>query len=194
MAEDIPTNQIIDCIALGMDAVRDGTDLTYENMGMLRIGLSGGQSEDRLKSLAEFFDETKIPYEIRSDIKRDMWNKLMMNVGINQTCMVYQANYGEAMDESPAKDDLKSAMYEVIQIANLEGINLSEEDYEWNMKVFRTLNPEGLPSMRQDAIAKRKTEVDLFAGTIIDLAKKHGVRVPVNEKYYDIIKKMEADF
>lgn len=47
--------------------------------------------------------------------------------------------------------------------------------------------------MRQDAMAKRKTEVELFAGTIISLAKKHGLSVPVNERFYRTIKEMEAE-
>ena len=197
LAEEIPEKSIIDCIALGMDAVREGTCLTYENIGMLRVGIlksSGELKQKRLDSLVEFFEETGVPYEVREDIKKDMWNKLMMNVGINQTCMVYEATYGEALHESPAKDDLKDAMFEVIKVANLEGIPLTEEDYEWNIKVFNTLNPDGCPSMRQDAMAKRKTEVELFAGTIINLAKKHGISVPVNERFYSRIKEMEADY
>ena len=200
LKEIIPGKQIIDCIALGMDAVRDGTNLTYKNMGRLRIGVpKGDEGNDekykaRLIALSDFFDEVDLPYEVREDITHDMWNKLMMNVGINQTCMVYEATYGEALHKSPAKDDLKSAMYEVIKIANLEGINLTEEDYNWNISVFETLNPDGMPSMRQDALAKRPSEVELFAGTMIRYAQKHGVSVPINEKYYKIIKEMESKY
>ena len=205
LAEEIPRKQIIDCIALGMDAVREGTHLTYKNVGMLRVGLNERESQQdrhdgmdsqqhRLDALKAFFEETEIPYEIRDDIRRDMWNKLMMNVGINQTCMVYEANYGEALHTSPAKEDLYSAMHEVIEVANLEGVNLTEDDFRWNIDVFETLNPEGLPSMRQDAIAKRPSEVELFAGTIIKYANKHGVAVPTNEKYYALIKEMESKY
>ena len=192
LGEEIPREQIVDAIALGMDAVRDGTDLTYENAGRIRIGATMEEHKERVDALAEFFDRVGLPYEVRDDIKKDMWNKLMMNVGINQACMVHETNYGGALHTSPAKEDLKDAMYEVIKIANLEGVQLTEDDYRWNIDVFETLNPEGTPSMRQDAMAKRKTEVDLFAGTIIKLAEKHGVSVPVNEKFYRIIKEMEA--
>ena len=40
------------------------------------------------------------------------------------------------------------------------------------------LNPEGMPSMRQDGMAKRYSEVELFSGTVIPLAQKHGIDVP----------------
>ena len=205
LSEFVPRDQIIDCIALGMDAVREGTNLTYENMGRLRIGLrekAGDEFgvedskglETRLDLLSAFFKEVDLPYEIRDDITHDMWNKLMMNVGINQACMVHEVDYGGALNTSPAKEDLYDAMHEVIKIANLEGVELTEEDYEWNMSVFKTLNPEGTPSMRQDALAERPSEVELFAGTMLKYASKHGVSVPVNEKFYRIIKEIESNY
>ena len=48
--------------------------------------------------------------------------------------------------------------------------------------------------MSQDALAQRKSEVELFAGTIIRLAAKHNVPVPVNQRYYDIILGMESKY
>ena len=41
--------------------------------------------------------------------------------------------------------------------------------------------------MRQDALAGRPTEVDLFAGTVIAMGQKYGIPTPVNEKYRDML-------
>ena len=75
-----------------------------------------------------------------------------------------------------------------------EGILLTEEDLENDLKILRGLNPDGLPSMQQDALAGRKTEVNLFAGTLIQVARKHGIPVPVNERYMETILEIEKDF
>ncbi|MBR2038758.1 MAG: ketopantoate reductase family protein, partial [Lachnospiraceae bacterium] len=56
------------------------------------------------------------------------------------------------------------------------------------------LKPDGYPSMRQDAIAHRATEVELFAGTIMKIAAKHGIEVPANTAYYQKIKEIEAKY
>ena len=45
--------------------------------------------------------------------------------------------------------------------------------------------------MRQDGLAGRPTEVELFAGTVIRKAKRLGIEVPVNEELYRRIKGME---
>ena len=38
-----------------------------------------------------------------------------------------------------------------------------------------TFNPDGMPSMRQDVLAKRPTEVEEFAGVVRQRAKKYGM-------------------
>ena len=48
--------------------------------------------------------------------------------------------------------------------------------------------------MCQDVLAGRKTEVDLFSGTILSLAKEAGIQVPVNEYLYEKIRELEDGF
>ena len=195
LAEAYPRQQIVDCVAIGMDAVREGTSLTYMHMGRWQIGTSQPGQEERLAMLEDFLTCAGIPYEVCADIQKAMWNKFMINVGINQTCMVYGTNYGGAIIEgSVALADLESAMHEVMRLAAAEGIELTQEDYDKDMVLLRNFNPEGYPSMQQDAMAKRPSEVELFAGTVIRMAAKHGLEVPVNERYYRKIKEIEGNF
>ena len=150
---------------------------------------------ERENEVKELFDTVRMPYTMDEDILYRMWGKFMLNVGINQTCMMYETTYSGALTEgSEANDTLISAMQEVIKIGNAEGVKLSQADIDYYVALLRTLDPDGVPSMRQDGIAKRKTEVDMFAGTVIDIAKKHGIDVPVNERIYKTVKKMEDDF
>lgn len=78
-------------------------------------------------------------------------------------------------------------MEEVILIAQKEGISLSQADIDYWLKVIDGLNPAGKPSMRQDVEAGRKTEVDLFSGTILKLGAIHGIETPINRILYDKI-------
>ncbi|HIX14990.1 MAG TPA: hypothetical protein H9740_04570 [Candidatus Hungatella pullicola] len=48
--------------------------------------------------------------------------------------------------------------------------------------------------MRQDALAKRPSEVEMFAGTVRDMAASHGLNVPVNDWLYAKIKEMENSY
>ncbi len=194
LAEKFNEDQIIPCVALGMDAMRDGYALNYCNKGRLCIGICKESQAPALESLIQYFEKIQMPYSKEEDIMHTMWGKFLLNVGINQTCMVYDITYSGALTDECASTDMFAAMREVIAIAGPEGVVLAEEDFNYYLGVLKTLNPDGYPSMRQDALAKRKSEVDMFAGTVIEIAKKHGISVPVNEKYYRIVQEMESKY
>ena len=48
--------------------------------------------------------------------------------------------------------------------------------------------------MLQDVEAGRKTEVEMFAGKVIELGKRHGVPTPINQSLFDLIKDIEASY
>jgi 2-dehydropantoate 2-reductase len=48
--------------------------------------------------------------------------------------------------------------------------------------------------MRQDLEDRRYSEVELFAGTILELSKKHGIPAPVNKMLYERIKLIESQY
>jgi 2-dehydropantoate 2-reductase len=48
--------------------------------------------------------------------------------------------------------------------------------------------------MLQDVEAKRMTEVDIFAGKVIALGKKHNVSTPYNQVFFDIIKGIQSSY
>ena len=194
LAEKFNEDQIIPCVALGMDAMREGYTLNYCNKGRLCIGATKKEQEAPLADLIEYFDSIQMPYSKEADIMHAMWGKFLLNVGINQTCMVYDTTYSGALIDDTAREDMFAAMREVITIAGPEGVSLTEEDFNYYLGVLKTLNPDGFPSMRQDALAKRKSEVDMFAGTVIEIGKKHGISAPVNEKYYKIVQEMESKY
>jgi 2-dehydropantoate 2-reductase len=170
-----------------MDAMRDGTDLHYTKMGKIQIGSRNGGQDQEVEAVAEVLRKTGIPYEVREDIRNAMWHKYLLNVGVNQSCTAYETDYGHVTSPGPIRDEMKEAMREVIRVAAAEGVTLSEKDIDEAIELEKTLKPEGYPSMRQDAVAGRPTEVDLFAGTVIALGRKHEIPTPVNEKYRKMI-------
>lgn len=118
----------------------------------------------------------------------------MLNTGINQVVMVYEGTYATVQHAGKARDMMVNTMREVMQVANAEGIDLNEDDVQGWLAIADGLNPEGMPSMRQDGMAKRYSEVELFSGTVIPLAQKHGIDVPNCTELYRRIKAMEAAY
>ena len=186
--------QVVWCVAERMSAKKEGNRVEVEPLGRLAIGMPEGQDPTHLDRLCAFFEEAAFPYHRNPDIRTHMWSKLLCNTGANQTAMVYQCGYGGLQTPGPIRDTMLGAMREVVLVANAEGIALSEEDVASWTAIIDSFPADGEPSMRQDGKAHRKTEVELFAGTIRRLAAQHGLSVPVNDRLYEQVQAMEREF
>lgn len=188
-------DKVLYCVAQGMDAVKIGNKLTYDHKGILVFGdKEPGIISEKTKALSEFFNAVELPHQVDTDMTHRLWGKFMLNVGVNQTVAVYKSNYGVVLREGEARDTMIAAMREVIKISGKEGIPLSEKDLQYWLDVLETLSHEGKPSMAQDVDAKRPSEVELFSGTVLKLAQKHGIETPVNKMLYEKIKEIESEY
>lgn len=187
---------VLYCVAQGMDAVKLGNELTYSHMGQICIGISEDEAykEPMLDAVISLFDETGLPYTREPDILRRLWCKWMLNVGVNQTVMVAEGTYGTVQKPGRERDTMIAAMAEVVALAQKAGIRMTREDLQSYMDLTDSLNPDGMPSMRQDGLAHRPTEVELFSGAVIRKAEEYGVDVPVNRELYRRIKEMEKGY
>ncbi|PAV28843.1 2-dehydropantoate 2-reductase [Virgibacillus profundi] len=187
-------DKIIYCVAQGMDAVKEDNQQTYDNFGILCFGEKEGIDTPKVKRIADFFKKVEMPFELDVNMIKRQWGKFMLNVGVNQTVAVFESDYGEIQKEGKAREMMISAMQEVLDLSKYEGINLTEADLQYWLDIVDKLGLCGKPSMRQDMEAKRMSELELFAGTVVELGKKHGARTSVNRELYRRISEMEQAF
>lgn len=192
LAEAYGAEKVLYCVAQGMDATKVGNRLTFQNSGLLSFGEKDGHKSERVRAIMRFFDKAGIAHETPDNMMHKQWNKLMMNTGVNQASMIYGADYGAlSRTGSEANLAMLAAMREAMRVGNAEGVPLDETDIAYWLKILAGLAPAGYPSMKQDSDAGRKTEVELFAGTICRLGKKHNIPTPVNDAFYAKIAEME---
>lgn len=182
-------------IAQGMDAVFLDGRVTFTHTGEIRFGAARGTLPGVCDAIAAFYRRAGIAYVVESDIWHRMWVKLMLNCGINQTCMVYGGTYGSASAlGSEQNRSFVAAMREVLAVGRAEGIDLTESDLSSMAELIASLDPQGMPSMAQDRINRKPTEVDEFSGTICRLADVHSILVPQNRWLRERIREIEADW
>ena len=185
---------VVYCVAQGMDAVKLGGALTYTVMGQLCIGVPSAEKLPALDAVCALFDRIGMPYSREADILHRLWGKFMLNVGVNQVVMVFEGTYGTIQAPGRPREMMIAAMREVLELSKYEGVKLTEDDLNFYVELMNTMSPQGMPSMRQDGLAHRRSEVELFSGTVCRLAKKHGLSVPVNEWLYARGREMEAAY
>ncbi|CAM4246691.1 ketopantoate reductase [Pedobacter westerhofensis] len=192
IAAEIGSEHLLHAYAVGMDAMREGTTLSYSKIGRIVFGdKENGNTSAKVLALKDLFERSGIPFLAPDNIERALWTKFMMNVGINQASTILKASYGEFQHHTPARELMIMAAREVLNLSQFYGVNLKEEDITDFIKIIETLSADGKTSMLQDIEAERKTEVEIFAGAVIAMGKLHQIPTPVNETFYQIIKFME---
>lgn len=194
LIEQFGKNRVVYCVAQQMDALKNGNELIYRDHGQLVIGAMTDDKDEleRVQQVDALFNQVNFPHSVSPDMPRQLWGKLMLNTGVNQTVALYQGTFATVQQDGEAREMFKSAMREVMAVANAEGVPLTDSDFDTWVTIMDNLDPSGMPSMRQDLKAGRPCELDLFAGTIRQLGDKHGIDTPVNDKLYQGISELMA--
>ena len=191
-AEKVPLAMI-----LGIDAVREGNSTRFSGAGTIHFGdplNPRGAWSERVNRIAEFFGRAGISWNVPENMTRGLWYKLMINVGINQASAVLRASYGAFQRPGDARELMDSAMLETVALSRALGTGLVAGDVaDWQGTLAR-LSADGKTSMLQDVEARRRTEVEAFAGTVVALAGRAGVEVPVNRTLYRLIRAIERGY
>ncbi len=177
---------------VGIDAVREGNRVVYSKPGKVVFGEADNKVlTERVQRIRNLWERAGIPYETPVDMIYSLWWKFMVNVGVNQISAILRAPYGLFHSSPDAQALMESAMREVITIAQAAKVNLDEQDLKNWYTVLLALSPNGKTSMLQDIEANRKTEVEIFAGKVVELGQTYDIPTPVNLMLLRIIRVLE---
>jgi 2-dehydropantoate 2-reductase len=194
IAEAFSPEQVLFCIALGMDGNRNGSKVHFGNAGRLTFGEAHNEPASAAVIRVQVaLDQAGLVWETPVDMRRSMWWKFMANVGVNQASALCRAPYAVMHTSEHARTLMLSLIDEVVTLSQLEGVNLGGADVERWLAVLDGLNPAGKTSMLQDVEARRLTEVDIFAGKVVSLGEAHGVGTPFNRMAFHAISALPRD-
>ena len=190
--EAYPDNNVLYGLSMKIDAIRTESGVVNTEDGEIHFGEADNTDvSEEVQAVKECFDNSGIRNLVFPDMKRMVWKKFMLNVGVNQVTAVTRSPYGKVTSLETNLTLFREAMKEVLTIAEASQIDLREEDIEEFVVLMSNFSPNGKTSMLQDVEAKRKTEVDYFAGTVVEMGKRLNIPTPVNHVLYCIIKSTE---
>lgn len=129
--------------------------------------------------------------EVRSDIERVIWDKLVVNAAANPTAALTGLSAG-ALRRSGAMSDLIDGLArEAVVVANGLGHDLDADASVAHVLEVLEAAADGKGSMLQDVLARRRTEIDVITGAIVRAADEIGVAVPLNRTIYALVRGYE---
>jgi len=148
----------------------------------------------RLDHLVLTLNQAKLQASVADDIEHIIWRKLVANVGINALTSILGVPNGKLLDYPECQVLMSKAIEEAVTIARHYGIELdTAEEIDRVRNICRSTGANR-SSMLQDVIHRRKTEIDYLNGSVVRLAARHGISVPVNEVLAALVRSIEAGY
>jgi 2-dehydropantoate 2-reductase len=135
-----------------------------------------------------------IAIEVRDDIDAIIWNKLAMSTSMASLAALLRVGSTQMLDTPDARELLAEMTREIVAVANAKGIALDAETaLERNFEVYETSRGHH-PSMLQDVLAGRPTEIDAMCGAVARAGAACGVPTPVNATVLRLVRALESNY
>lgn len=141
---------------------------------------------------AETLSEAGIPTEAVADILPPLWNKLLVNVGINALTAINNCPNGALLADFEIAELMAAAIAEGAMVAKKLGIKLDREPLAAAREVCGA-TATNLSSMLQDLRAGRPTEIEAINGAVLRLGGSLGISMPVNEALVRRMRELEGN-
>mgnify|MGYP001623617666 FL=1 len=193
LREYFPDQHILYSV-IRIPSIHENGKISYpDGWGEISFGEAvNDQLSQEVQAVKDLFEKSGIGYQIPRDMKKNMWHKFMTNVSENQISAVLRMPYGIFQVSDTINQFREKTAKEVISIAQAKGIDLTDKDLEEQKKKVASYPFWGKTSTTQDIQNGRKTEVEMFAGTVIRMGKELGIPTPCNEMLYQCIRALEA--
>jgi 2-dehydropantoate 2-reductase len=180
-------------IAGGFGAEMRGPGHAHHN-GMEAINLAelqGGVSA-RLERVAEVWRAAGFKVATFDDLWPVLWSKLIANVAFSAICAATGMRVGQVRANEAAWGIAQACVREAVAVARAKGIELAYDDPVQWVSDFAAKIPNARPSMYQDVLAGRRSEIDTIQGGVVSEGEKLGIPTPTCALMVQLVKALEA--
>lgn len=152
-------------------------------LGEYRSNYQTGGISDRMRQIAQDFEQAGIPIELAEDLLTARWKKLVWNIPFNGLSVVLNAETSEIMADESAESLAENLMQEVLKGAAACGRSIDPSfidvmlDHTAKMKPYRT-------SMKLDYDNGRSLEIKAIFANPLQMARSNGAELPKIEMLY----------
>ena len=187
LAEHYKSENIFYGYFVGMSSVHIGNDTVCSGEWKVVYGQEDNVKSERILAIDNLFKTSGVLTLLPEDIHHEIWWKFLLNTCFNSLSAAMGLNYDMMLGNESLFTAVRLCANEVVQVAEKEGVILTDNDVEGVIAAMNRITGEGKTSMLQDMDAARKTENDYFTKYVSDLGKKHNIKTPYCDFVYSLV-------
>ena len=188
----LPPDNVLLGVAGGFGASMRGPGHAHHNgMELIRLGELGGGITGRLERIGGVWRDAGFNVRCFDDINQLVWEKFVCNVTYSGSCTVFECTIAGVQGNEHAWQVASNCAAEAYAAGVAKGVRFSFDDPVAHVREFGRKIPHSRPSMLQDYLAKRPSEIDAINGMVPVVAHEVGTAAPWNEVVTAIVKAKE---
>jgi 2-dehydropantoate 2-reductase len=164
--------------------------IRHAGRGPTHIGMADG-SAAKLAPLAAALTAAGFETHVEGDVAGLIWNKLIINVGINALTALTGKPNGRLLDFEETKAIMADLVAEALAVAAARGVRITHADSLQTVYEVAKKTGANRSSMLQDFDRGRASEIDFINGAIVREGAELGIPVPVNATLTRLIRALE---
>ena len=187
-----PLNVIAGTTSYGATMLGPGK-IRHAGVGPTTIGMWHDKEAGKAEKVAAFFSKAGIETDVADDVRRIVWGKLLINVGINAITALTGIKNGQLLDLEATRELSRAAVEEAAAVAAAQNIDVREDVAAHVLEVARATGGNR-SSMGQDVDNRRLTEIAAINGVVVKEAERLGMPAPINRTLTALVQTLQAHY
>lgn len=154
------------------------------------FGELDNRQTERVQQLQQMLEQAGIVAKATTDIQAELWKKFI-GICVSGLLAVTRSTYGQVLELPQTRQLMVELLTEVYTLSQRIGIAIEADFVARTIVNFEALPPDSTASLTRDVWEGKPSEIEYQNGTVVRLAEKYNVAVPVNRFVYYCILPME---
>lgn len=154
----------------------------HAGCGATWVGALNPTGQPLVNRVAQQLAESRLEVHPEQDILGRLWQKLVINAGINAFTAILDCPNGEILKQPFYQQWIDPLCVEISRLLGAAGQpKQAPEALRDGIEAVARRTATNTSSMRADVLAGRPTEIDFINGYLARLGQQHGIATPVNQ-------------
>lgn len=194
IANLVGENRILVGVTYHSGTVLGPGHLKHTGIGDTHVGELDGTLSERLNRVVAAFNAAGLTAHASSNVLTTIWMKLALNVCTLPASALLHFYAHQMVEHDGTLAMMDALLREAVAVAHAQDIPL---DFDERWEAITGLLKRavgGKASMLQDVENKRRTEIDVVNGAIVEAGKRLGIPTPYNDSMVWLVKALEETF
>lgn len=160
--------------------------------GTIRMMTADGAASPFATAVADALSRAGLACTLDADVWAAIWEKVAFNAALNTLCAVTRCTVDQLGEHHDGPRLAQAIVAETAAVARAKGIAVDAARIARNVEHAIREHRGHRPSMLQDVLAGRRTEIDAISGKVVAAAREVGLAVPHTETMLSLVRVIDA--